>query len=1140
MNILFSGYLKALLFCATCVWSRLIFLILFFVGMTLGASVQAQEIKKAILSPETCSSDGSGWWDIMNLLLKNDEAAKITLNVPWNKYSLISPELKCTGYKFDFNNKDINQIEIEGIGVTVKRRVEALSGSGSSSDKSVTLLSNRVKVGKSKEGKTIVESFQESHFGGSQELWDYGEWNAAKIKNGELGVSYDAQVSSKWLGSGWGIVHVDYIEIEVYYFEKLSSSLCDAAPPTIPGGRVLSCTCDEFNRKSLNSEGSSEAWLPSNSDGKGNPSISQIGYLQLTKNEKDSAKAVTLNQIFPSKNNYVSVEIEHYAYGGGAKGGGDGMAVVLSDFSTAAVPGAFGGSLGYAQKTGSACGKSSGCPGFKGGWLGVGIDEFGNFRRNTEGRVGGESTSAPSVSVRGGEQSNYKFLTGKALSEIDAPGSPTRARGHRYQVIVDTQKSSSVNQAEIVVRRSFRQNNGRYQQYEDVVGTTNTEAIPENLKVSFTASTGGSTNFHELGAVRVCAISSSPMNGGVAKGFSAIDEAYGSPPIGSMQPYQTGHIYTKLIGESFKLNVAAIGEDGLLNSYVLSGTKSVNIKLVDNSDGTCTASCDATCKNKPPVEGGSQTLAFVKEGKGEKQTGEFRINAAYRNLIAIISDETETVCSIDVFSVRPKEISQLTLSSIAPSPKASSDHFWLTATLAGGYQGSLRIDGDAIKPLSPATVAGRITGSFNPATFTKEKSTAIGEKFTYSEVGSFVLWGAKPSGEDKSKRAVYDGMHIDPGQHLEKECEGQTTAACDARRQLMWTGVDGVSTQRGCVPGSYANVKNAEGKYGCNFGLSSAVNVGAFIPNHFEVQDVRLDNRSPMACSPASTFTYWGEPLQASFTLLARNGAGETTKNYTAHLAKLSLNDPKNFHLAALAVDDDEKLIANGGAQVQPQLMSSAGNWNQGIATATTLRFFFTRLASPVAPQKMALGIAPIDSDGVTILPGAYGLPFDAGSAQPGVPLGASELRYGRIKLGNANGSDKLDLSVPVRVEYWSKTAKAWRLNAVDTCTVVEPKNFSLSSCETVVSRMDGQAPVLSAVLRKPAAVGQSVSVDLTLNLTEPADRLCPLQGTATSLNQPWLQFDWLKKGMRNPQARATFGTYKGVRNIIYFRENFY
>lgn len=959
----------------------------------------------------------------------------------------------------------------------------------------------------------------------------------------------------------------------------VSAFLC-SPPSNIPAGVAVSCVCDNFNRAALNpSTIFGQNWIVSlsNNDATGIlPSIVNSGYLRLTNKTGNNSKSATLPAAFPASGNYISVEFTHFAYDGS---GADGIAVTLSDYSVPAVPGASGGSLGYAQKTG--------INGFAGGWVGVALDEYGNYQNPTEGRIGGPGFIPETIGVRGSGSgtTGYQWLQGNASAlspAIDNPSSTTPAFGYRYQVVVDARNSGqatpqtfvAVNRDVTGIGNSYSAIFPQFDAYARAISLGFTQAaVPSNWQISFTGSTGGSTNIHEIGSMRVCAQTVVPPTGGVASGFAAIDEAYGATPQ-PVQNYLTGRVYTKLAGTSFKLNVAAINNSQIQTGYVLSGTKAVTVKLVDNSDGVCVLNssqanyCSATCQAKSAVTGGSQTLSFATSDSGQKQSASFTIANAYSNLVALISDASTTACSTDAFAVRPSAFTSISSTATnaaltgTPSFKAGTDAFSMTvATTTSGYAGAAAVPSinAAGVAATGTTAAGWTVGAIMPAAFpTATASSSTGATFTYSEVGNFKLLGYNPATDTTSVRGIHDST---------------------------WTAVD-QGTQLDCVAGSYRNTLDTSGtfatntnygKFGCLFGITAdTALLGRFVPDHFTLVSGSV---TPACVGTTKDFTYMGQPkLGVAYKVEARNGGDTKTANYSAGVS---------YPVIAPSLVAEDQATANQACDLVSRISGApSGTWTGGTYDATTTVASFARpTSSPpstlnattpatcTATVTNAGGPFSLLDIGLTMVDGSATLAsLDMNAASAGVcsgagctskKLGTTIELLGRLRLSNAYGSELLPILVPVRAEYYN--GSSWMLNTDDKCTTITAASLG----EGTVTQAPGSSLAVSSasVALSPSAtlVGGATSfkitptvkgagtVDLVLNLGLGLTNLTnwcgswsgPLAGTggAPSPDLSYLAGDWCVTApppttyTKAPAVRIKFGSPKS--SYIYLRERY-
>ncbi|MDP8935654.1 MAG: DUF4347 domain-containing protein, partial [Cyanobacteriota bacterium] len=147
------------------------------------------------------------------------------------------------------------------------------------------------------------------------------------------------------------------------------------------------------------------------------------GTLRLTSNAFNRAAFVIYNNPI-SATEGLRVTFDYYAYNRGTAAylgntqaprlGADGISFFLIDgTATPTKAGGFGGSLGYAPNNTS----NPASPGILGGYLGIGLDEFGNYSSSIAGKQGGFPDKKPdSLALRGSESTSYNFLGNTSIA----------------------------------------------------------------------------------------------------------------------------------------------------------------------------------------------------------------------------------------------------------------------------------------------------------------------------------------------------------------------------------------------------------------------------------------------------------------------------------------------------------------------------------------------------------------------------------------------------------------------------------------------------------------------------------------------------------------------------------------------------
>lgn len=314
-------------------------------------------------------------------------------------------------------------------------------------------------------------------------------------------------------------------------------------------------------------------------------------------------------------------------------------------------------------------------------------------------------------------------------------------------------------------------------------------------------------------------------------------------------------------------------------------------------------------------------------------------------------------------------------------------------------------------------------------------------------------------------------------------------------------------------------------------------NVGRFIPTHFTT-----GLNAPLFATQCGSggFTYIGQPFDYTInpviTVTAQAAGGTTTQNYTGAFFKISNLTLLNRTYSAAAGTLD--LSGVPSAAVDPAIADLGGGTGT-LLFDLPIGISFLRMAPEAAfDADIDLGIEIFDADGVTTLasPIAFTpIGFDSGPA----------MRYGRVRIINAIGSELVNLAVPMRSEYFVDAATGFVSHTDDACSdtiTLSLAGFTENLDPGETCAIDSGTPGDSGIgcagpagqrYREPPLAG-----DFNLFLQAPG------AGNDGSVNvsadvPAWLEFDWdaALPGLEDPTATATFGIYDGEGKRIYMRE---
>ncbi len=612
---------------------------------------------------------------------------------------------------------------------------------------------------------------------------------------------------------------------------------------------------------------------------------------------------------------------------------------------------------------------------------------------------------------------------------------------------------------------------------------------------------------------------------GALGAFSAFDLPL---PVAPATTPITGNITTKIAGTAFSVGVIRLnaGKTAIDNTYVTAG---ITVELLDASNNTGALSATTGCRSTwTAVIGGPVTVTFV----AGRISASFTVNNAYKDVRVLVrngASATDRGCSGDNFAIRPQSFTV-----------AVSDATWATAGTTRVLNATSFNGAPAHKAGQPFTI--RVTG-VTPAAATN--FLAAGNNTgnpTLRNLACSNPSGGSPACSSCANGTLTLGAFSVSGGALVSSTASYTEAGT-FNLDLHDSDFAAVDATDG-TPDTYGNSSPAGtyNQYGRRVPQIATLAVGRFVPDNFLVipnntPQFQTFNSADASCSlPPSgakrSFTYIGQPFGyvtlPQAVVIAREAGGATTTNYANCLWKITAATGVTQTYSNNSVGPTlDASLANNAATIL------ALNDGTGTVTVNSLdRIFYSRsTVTSLAPFNANISLTfavqdTAEADGqiaTTSNTPFSSIAFDSGN----------EFRFGRLTLGNAFGSERVDLPIPIETQYYNSSG-TYVTNVADNCTAIALNNVYLSSGTASGGGTFTAGKGNLKIIKPLSKVTIDLCVDLGVDLPPPS---C---AAASPANKSWLQWSWTGSTFnRDPAARAAFGLYKSADEFIYLRENF-